>query len=355
MILPLLLAAVRSVTFTATATGIDTSTPVEFVFAGKGSDRAYEALFELDEDVAAFARRIESAGIPRGRPLDAAACRLWPSGVPLTLEPALDKLVASRRDGTPVPLEPFVYTGGKRAPDGSPDAATNMPLAVFATYDVPQALILFDGAFPQGQVYGRYTPVETLEKGTRRTFTLSWDGETVPRRLDVTFRPGESVRALCELKKESEKGPVEVLAHFAPELTVAEAVPAAQALSLVDSPRVKVNGRDRLFYRAFLPLEKWRDRRERLVQPLEVRFAADGSVTVTEIDEDWNVAGDDPKLTPHEHAMKSVAEAAAFATASRNRSDTILLYAPAGTPLSRLYGFYDAVKRPVTNWYVYAE
>ena len=40
-----------SMTFTATATGVEKGTPVEFVFAGGNTDRDYETMFLIDGSV----------------------------------------------------------------------------------------------------------------------------------------------------------------------------------------------------------------------------------------------------------------------------------------------------------------
>lgn len=43
-----------TLTFTATATGVEKGAPVEFVFAGKGTDRDYETMFILDDPIDVF-------------------------------------------------------------------------------------------------------------------------------------------------------------------------------------------------------------------------------------------------------------------------------------------------------------
>ena len=345
----------HAVTFTAIATGVATNTPVEFMFLAPGSEHEYEAMFTLEAPVADFAHAFDEAKIPRGRPLDAAGCILSPSGVKLTLEPALDAYLTGEVNGKGVPFAPLVYTGGARAADGSPLAATNAPNAAFSFYDLPQSLVLFDGNFPQGDVYGRYRPRVALKKGERLSFTFRWDGTNRPNRVTLEFSPSNQVACLKRMMEESEKTTTEVLASFAPELTLREAIGVAKALATVDSPRVRIIGRERLFFRAYLPLEQWRDRRERLTQPVEVHFNADGGFRYIEIDEDWNVEGSDPKLTEKCRRFADLAEVAAAVDRSANRSDTIFLYAAPETRLERLFALHDLIRRPITNWYVFTE
>ena len=87
MMIPAILAA--SLTFTATATGVEKGTPVEFVFAGRNTDRDYESMFLIEDSVDEFCAKLENAGLPRGRPTDSTACRLWPVGCSLKFEPSL--------------------------------------------------------------------------------------------------------------------------------------------------------------------------------------------------------------------------------------------------------------------------
>jgi hypothetical protein len=130
-------------------------------------------------------------------------------------------------------------------------------------------------------------------------------------------------------------------------MTVGEAVAAAQALQLLDSRAVRLNGfvPGQFFYRAFLPLEKWRTRAERLSQPLEVRLTADGE-RYTLIDEDWRVEGLDPKLTPR---------AVGFSAACAAKTDTCFLFVPAATPLARLFALRARLPATFVNWYVFAD
>lgn len=344
----------HAVTFTAEATGVATNTTLEFLFVGKGSDRSYEAMFELESSLEELDKAFAAAGIPRGTSLDAASCHLWPAGAELKLEPSLGDFVTSALNGREVPFERIVYTGGARENDGSLSAATNMPLAAFCFYDLPQSPILFDGAFPQGQVYGRYTCKKVCKKGEPFKFTLSWDGKTRTRKLTVDFTVENAAQELLKLKKAAENGDVEVLVRFSPWMTVREASQLAVALAQIDSPHVKLNGKDKLFYRAFLPLEKWRDRKERLVQPIELHLKDEGKIALVTIDEDWSGDTPDPKLTVHEQIM-TFDSAVAAATATKNRSDTLFVYANAGERLERLYSLVDAIKRPIANWYVLSE
>lgn len=346
----------HSVTFTATAVGMPTSAQIEFLFAGKDSDHDYETLFLTDADVGEIAKAFEKAGIPTGRPIDAAAARLWPVGDELEMTPSFDTLI---KETFGEPLVPISYTGGKRDANGFPDAATNMPLAVFALYSMPQSLIQFDDALDQSATYGRFRPAEEFKKGERRSFTFKWNGKSLNKAASPVFEPGKLPEAFAALKKLSDEGSeLDVTPAFSGEMLLSEAVTAANALSVLDSRKVKMNGyKDgELFFQAYLPKESWRDRTQRLCQPPEVHMKADGSCVVTEILEDWSGEGTlDPKLTIIEHPFKSDTEAAAKIGELSEKTQTVLVYASPDAKLSRIYALRKAIGKFILNWYVYTE
>ena len=343
MMLSAILAA--SLSFTATATGVEKGTPVEFVFAGRNTDRDYESMFLIEDTVDAFCTKLERAGLPRGKPTDSAVCRLWPVGCRLKFEPSLASFIDGKMPEG-LTASDSIYTGGTRLAGGGCEASTNMPASVFSIYSLSQSPIVYNGIYDQGAVYGSFTAGKTLKKGERVSFTVSWDAETLPRAIHLTIRPGNSTEVLRRLKDESAKGELDVLVGFDKSLTVAEAVAAANALAVVDSPRIKINGCSNIFYRSFLPLVKWQDRKERLVQPFELTVGDPDKLVFVE--EDWTVEGTDPKLTPREIP---------FADAVKHtKTDTCFIYADGQTTVARIQKAMSALKDcPIRNWYVFSD
>lgn len=330
-------------TFTATATGIEKGTPVEFVFAGANTDRDYETLFLLDESVDNFCERLEKCGIPRGKPIDATTCCLWPVGCTLNLSPGLETYLEGKMPEG-LRMAPPIYTGGTRLSDGTCSASTNMPAAVFSLYSLPQAPILFNGVYNQGDVYGCFTAKETIRKGTRITFTLTCENPTPTPHLDLTVNKAHMVDVVTQLKDASLKGEIEATVTMGDDLSVREAIAVAKALEVIDSPHIKINGPSELFYRAFLPLEKWRDRQERLTQPFELRIGSQESLLF--IEEDWSVEGPDPKLSPREISFEEVAQ--------HPRTDTCFIYAPSETTVKEIKTAISKLKsKSIRNLYVF--
>lgn len=298
----------NAVTFTAKATGISTGVQLEFLFVDPTSDRDYEALFVTDDPLTNIVAAFRQAGIEKGEAVDPKGCCFWPCGPVLTMEPAFDRLAADTEGKGTLPV---VFTGG----NGSGD----MPAAIFALYSFAGSPLQFDDALDQSTAYGRFQARKELKKGTPERFTFRWDGQS----RTTAMTP-----------------------DFPPEKTLAEARTVAEGLARLDSREAKINGfKDgQFFYRAFLPLEKWRDRRERLVQPLEIRLDAT-NVSYTVIDEDWTVDGTDPKLTPREVTLQA---------AQKHPTVSALVFAHGGEKLERLYQL-KATLPNIQNWYFYAD
>lgn len=349
-LLATILVGTNSVTFTATSTGIGAKTPVEFFLAGKGSDRDYETAFLLEDSVEELAAALEKGGLPRGKPLSQAACQLWPVGQNVTLTPPPSAFLDSTPPEGVEAFPPVCYTGGARDKNnGRIEAETEMPKAVFALYDCPQSLFLYSGIFPQEVVYGRHVLTNALAKGERRSFTISWETRPSYRALDLELRPDNATALLETLKRESASGDVVVRVSFGSDVSLAACAAFANALAVVDSPHIKINGfKDgNLFYRAFLPLVKWRDRKERLVQPFEVTLDADGHAKAVRIAEDWNVEGLDPKLTVHPVTFEEMA--------NYPMTDTALFFAPKTIPFRFVQDILKKLPKTVRVFYVFGE
>lgn len=309
----------HSVTFTAVSTDPGLDTPIEFLFVGPKSDHDYEALFTTEADIPELVAAFREAGIPVGSPVDPGVCRLWAIGSELEFKPDIWSVIRdSRNERKRAP----VYTGGTRTAEGTAVAATNMPCAVFALYNLPQSLIQFDDTLDQSATYGRFLPAVKIAKGEKRTFTVTGTGAT-------------------------NGGKHELTPDFPPEMTVGEAAKRAAILARLDSPETKVNGfkPGQFFYRAFLPLEQWRDRKERLSQPLEVYLGATNKVVV--VKEDWSGEGLDPKLIPTELPL---AEAKGLKDVT-----ACLIFAAKTTKLADVYAVVRDLPDTIRNWYVYGD
>lgn len=301
------------VSFTTKATGVDITVPIEFAIAGPESDRDYESLFLTDDPMTNIVAAMRQAGIPTGKPYDLDKCHLWPIGPIVEFEPRIDSLlmIATNLD---YQIYDTIYTGG----NGNID----MPQAVLSTYTCGQSIFTFDDSVEQGVAYGRFIARKQWKKGEPVAFKVTWKGKST---TDTT-------------------------PDFPAEKTLAEAVKYSKALAMFNSRTSKINGFNdgQFFYQAFLPKEAWRDRKERLVQPVEVKLTATNMVT-TVIDEDWSVEGPDPKLTPRVVDFDKAFEE------KKDATNVVLFFAPGDTKLSKLYELKKRIPASYKNFYVYID
>jgi len=363
--------AARRVTFLAEATGISPADSLEFFAIGPLSDRAYESFAVSVASPAAIAAAADAAGFPRGLGVDATCSRLWPQGegVQVTVrtpggaaKPLAETLVdAQAADAGPVLGTPVLWTGGARAADGTPVAATNIPCAVFALYNHGASLLQLDGLFDQSSTYGRFKAALAMKPGDLLEISLTWDGvaKVAPRTVTVSAT-GDLARQLAELRTVAQTRSVYARLAFTPDVTLARAAKAATAFRLLDGKGVKMNGaaEGQFFYSAFLPEENWRTRKDRLFQPFEIHVSAEGARTFVFVEEDWSGPGDDPVLKPHETPFKDWNELPGLVARTGEQGgkvNVLFLYAPAATPVATLAPVITALGSRITTYYVFAE
>ena len=323
-------------TFTATATGLEKGAPVEFMFVDKTSDRDYEALFIIDRSQAEFRRDIEKAGLKPGKSVNIAKCVLWPVGCKVKIEPTLDEFVnVALPEG--YERSDAIYTGGHA---GS---------AVFTFYSLSESPIVFNGVYPQGDVYNAYTVKRTMKKGEKREFTISWNETDRPTSFVHTVTATNVSDIIRRLRSDSSKGEIDVRIDLDPELTYDQAVPIANALNLIDSNKIKIHGvKDGcVFYKAFLPKVAWLSRKDRLLQPFELTLGeSPDKDKLVFIEEDWTVEGDDPALT-----LKTIP----FADAAKHeKTDTCFIFVNPQTKIARIESAMAKLKgTKVKNWYIF--
>lgn len=352
---PVVDAARHSVTFTAKATGLKKADKAEFFFVTPGSDHDYESVFKLDDTAKDMIAALKAAGIPKGRNFDVKSSRLWPAGVVLTMEPAITNFI---RDAYGEAIPQIVYSGGADGEKGIPLSDYDSPCAFLALYNCPQSQLQLDDSLEQSATYGRFLPAREFQPDESVQFTLTWNGEESVKPVDLKLAPGKIEESVSLLKKLSEKSELDVTPDFSSEMTLREASAFAEVFRMLDSPRVKMNGfkEGQFYYQAYLPLEKWRDRKERLSQPPEIHFSSD-KIIVTEIVEDWSDEESlDPKLIIKNHTVSTAAEAAAIARPFAEKTFTAFIYAPDDFKLAGLFELKKHLKSDlIWNWYVFPE
>ncbi len=389
----------REVRLLAEAVGHRVGITAEFLLVGPLSDRAYEAAAVTVAMPGNIVRAVESLGMARGGGVGSRPFRFWPYGerVSATVrlldvqdspERPLQSLIVDKDASAPLFGEGgLVFTGGRW--DGDVCLTdTNMPSSVIALYN--EAGSLFDVPFQVGQseVYGRLSLAEKLPcgslleivlrplvpaDGVARVFPLtvmsSMEGDQVI--LTCTGADGTLVKrtGLAEmlnwLRTQTNAGREPfVTLGMDDMMPLKRAIDVARVFGMLDGKGLKLDGKTEqgLFTRAFLPLEKWRERKDRNPQPFELHLSRDADGTLKKklvfIEEDWSVEGLDPKLTPREYPFGTWEEFAGLVQKTGGDNSKVLLlfvYAPADLPLGVFMPGVRAVSKRLPLVYVFSE
>ena len=389
----------REVRLLAEAVGHRVGITAEFLLVGPFSDRAYEAAAVTVATPGDIARAVESLGMVRGGGIGSRPFRFWPYGErvqatvrrldrPDLTEKPLQSLIVDKEVLAPLLGEGgLVFTGGRWEGDGCL-TDTNMPSSVISLYN--EASSIFDVPFQVGQneVYGRLSLAEALPSGALMEIVLrplvpAGGGARVLPMMATATMDGDQIKVTCSgedekvLKRDSL---AEVLmwlrsqaeAGREPFVTVAiddalplkRAIDVAHVFGLLDGKGLKLDGKteEGLFVRAFLPLEKWRERKDRNPQPFELHLSreADGALKkrLVFIEEDWNVEGLDPKLTLRDYPFEAWEDFPALiekAGGADNKVLVLFVYAPADLPIRTFMPGVRAVSKRLPLVYVFAE
>lgn len=390
----------REVRLLAEAVGHKAGITAEFLLVGPLSDRAYEAAAVTVASPGAIARAVMSIGLPRGGGVGSRPFRFWPCGervavtvrdldTPGAAERPLQTLVRDAEPEKPLVGEGgLVFTGGKWSVSGSCLTDTNLPSAVISLYNDPGTV--FDVPFQVGQseVYGRTTLASELRCGSLLEIVVRplepADGK--PRALLLTATASMSggevlmtcvrsdgtvaqkallAETLAWLKAQVDAGrELFVTVDMDDALPLKRAVDVARVFGMLEGSGIKLDGKTGtgLFPRAFLPQEKWRERKDRNPQPFELHVAAGAGGKVDKklvfVEEDWNVQGLDPKLTPREYPFEDWAELPKLVAKTGGEESKVALlfvFAPADLALGQFMPGVRALSARLPLVYVFAD
>jgi len=339
----------REVRLLAEAVGHAAGITTEFVLIGPMSDRAYESAAVTVAKPSDIVKAVESLGLARGGGVGSRPFRFWPYGervsaafrrldVAGSQEVPLASLIRDAEPSTPLlGAGGLVFTGGCWADAGAVRACltdTNMPSAVISLYNAPATI--FDVPFQVGQseVYGRLTLEKALPFGALMEVVLRplFPADGKPRVMPLTATAslaGSNLVVTCTgadgavlkraalgetltwMRALSDQGrELFVTVGLDDALSLRQAADVTRVFVMLDGKGIKLDGKTErgVFPRAFQPQEKWRERQGRTPQPFELHVTRDAAGTIQKklvfIDEDWNVPGLDPKLTPKEYPFE---------------------------------------------------
>ena len=389
----------REVRFLAEAVGHKVGTMVEFLFIGPWSDRAYEALAVSIAQPGDIARAVEYLGIKRGGGVGSRPFRFWPCGERISFtfsrvdavvkaDKAISRLISEAQTDAPlIDDRGFVFTGGIWSGTNCL-TDTVMPCSVFALYNEPGTIFDNHLKADQGEVYGRLTVAEDFKQGELIEIVvrpLKADGveasvlhtlvrvELVNKALSLTcvseageiLQQGTLAEMILWAKSQAEAGRDHFMTlEMADTLPLMLARQVAGVFEMLDGKGLKLDGKTEkgLYPKAFLPLEKWRQRDKRDYQPFELHVSKkdDGGVAkkLVFIEEDWNVAGFEPKLIPREYnfeAWEELPDLVARLGDPAGKNKALFVFVPSEVSLDVFMPGVRALAERLPQVYIFSE
>ncbi len=330
----------REVRVIAEAVGHRANTVIEFLLIAAISDRAYESIAVSLAKPSDVVYAMESLGLKRGISLHGEPFYFWPQGEFVAIEyrrvdagpaapfQALNTLITDSDPEHPL-IDPnaFIFTGGTWT-QKTCHADSQMPSSIVSLYNMNGTIFDISAQISQGAAYGRSfcsgaVPYGTLLEFRFKPMLLNDQPRVMPLAVQISMSNQVAIatcsalatkqllcvaplkEALAWMKTRSGEGhELFVTLDFDRSMTIEAVRGIAELFFMLDGNGLKINGRSEtgLYPRAFLPQDKWREREGRSPQPFEIHLSEtpEGALKkeLVFVEEDWSVAGLDPKLTP---------------------------------------------------------
>lgn len=324
-----------TLTFPATATGLNKDEVIEFALVRTNSAKDYEALALSKVPPSELDRGLRALGMTPGRAggMNEQGIPLWPKGERVVVSYTkgtvsnsqskpqwhpLENLILDAKTGKPLSPRGFVFIGSKMLPDPEQQedaeeaevyaADAYGPQAMISLYNEPRAVLEIPLQARQGDAYGRFlpNPEADLQEGDMLTIRMRPEYPGERRRVlevDLHVTPAEGTtgedfrqqkyRLLGAGKDEPLVEPTLpavlnyfgtardegrdpfVTLYFDHALPVKTVVDLCRLIDTLDVPRgirVEPPPDEHIYYRAFAPNPAWRDRDERVTQPYELEL-----------------------------------------------------------------------------------
>ncbi len=414
----------QRVRFWAETTGIEAGHAVEFVLISQRSGHDYEALAVSLVEPSAIHEALTFIGMDPGKPVDPQRLRFWPRGervwVHFVSPPfaenedsservAVENLLYNQHRQRPPPVEGFVFTGSMERPHpqtGDPVYAADHfgPHAIVSLYNEPFSVMDVPRLAAQSDVYGSITPnpnrllsadtlVEvTLEPESRPEQPRVFLGRLhiIPARDATPPLTAGDLRFSIEPHNTDDRAPdlehgnlVELLVWLAqmtennrdpfivmrpdtrlPWTLLREFYKSVQALEGDEGIRVEPPEDDRLYHRAFLPADWFRDRQQRTVHPDELHLHApvggngNGLQAVWKrFEEEWpDTRTLDPILHVHRQPVENATDLLAHHQAQEYKPipAVLLVFAPETVTLKTLHEWMMPLRETYPTQYILA-
>jgi len=343
------------------STGLKGNDVAEFLIVDQNSGHGYESLLWSFAKPSDIHKALAFIGIKPGEPFNPDKLRFrpkgeliylsisrkdGPSGVPTV---RLENMIQEKQKEKPLPESGFVFTGSIQvsAPEGQTGltyaADTCEPKSIVSLYNEPTTVLDVPRQANQGEVYNNQVvnPDFVFDAGELLTLIMEparKDGisrikdivleisanRSKPEKADKTSRQPGQESPFNFLLKDSDgktlgKSPTieDALAAFTglsnkgfdPYLSIrfdntlklTEIHKICLILSLIESGMgisIEPPAKGHLYYKAFLPDERWRERENRIAQPWELHISRNKDKVSGTLYQNEEIWGDDNSITP---------------------------------------------------------
>jgi hypothetical protein len=373
----------RRIDLLAVSTGVAKNSPVEFLLVSPESGHDYEALAIAAVDPSTVHEALTFIGLEPGRSVNSSELEFWPKGERVTISfacretnywegrIAAENLVRDSVSGNSMPSSGFVFVGSHWfTPQNSTNrqclADVTEPHSIASLYNEMGTVLDLPGQATQGAVYGTRlaNPEYVLPANTLLDIRI------VPERVPGAPRVREMILSISavphaqpglagvrgSLKEDNksvfrDRAMSEVLRHFSNlvekefdpfvvfsfdgHITMEQAKAVSEVLSSLEGERgirIEPPPQGQLYYKAFLPNEKHRNRGDRHAQPWELHLYSSSSTNrtlLTHIEEIWKDDSIYPELKPTNFHVGEASELRALIDKHGPGLPVILVFAEA--------------------------
>lgn len=394
----------------AFGTGLKTNEIVEFLLISEASGHGYEALLTSKCKPSDLHRALEFIGLKPGAPTDPKALRFWPKGervrvsvIPKTpadpqAKPVrIEKMVLNPKTGETMPEVGLVFTGSKWTPSNENPAVkvyaadVTEPNSIASTYNESTTVLDVPRIAPQSDFYGTLVTSQlgVFPTGTPLRVFLEPDAKDGRSRVvDLTLgifsktnAPGNSLAdqrfcleapdgkheetldaILRRMRSLADNGQDPfVTLRVEPQVPLRALRELATLLISIEGEhgiRIEPPLAGDLYFKAFCPNEKFRDRKDRVVQPWELHISLkDGQAraVLLQLTQQWKDGGMEPDLQIQEHPLQKPEDLPALLEKLGSGLPVILVFAPGSITYSSLMAFLRPVQATHDTIHVFQE
>jgi len=384
--------------------------PIEFILISTTSGHSYESLAISFAKPSDIHKALVFIGMQPGRSVDPNKLRFWPKGERVFMTFAAEaagfkpvrseKLIRDKKTWKALPEVGFVFVGSmsKTSPDKEDfrDYAADIgdPGSICSTYNEGTTVLDVPLKASQGEYYGRYHPNPDLmlptnvmlqvilepefKDGRKRILDLSFavnakTNGAAATMNDLEFRLTDSTgkelakattlnASLEVLSALQEKGSEPfVNLRFDGKLPIKAIHDIAALLSSIDTEngiRIEPPLNDDLFYKAYIPNEKFRDRAKRIAQPWELHLSSkDGKTSgkLVQVEQLWHEDKEVPELKVTEYEVAGPEAVRKTIDEKGAGLPVILVFVTGGVTKNELLRFLVPVRSTHSTIHVFVE